>query len=71
MTIGVVDECRRDGLGTKLLEYTELIVSKQYPTCEIIYLHVVDYNDAAIKFYNKNSFMTSRTIKDHYVIKGK
>ena len=32
---------------------------------------MVDYNDAAIKFYNKNSFMTSRTIKDHYVIKGK
>lgn len=51
MTIGVIDECRRDGLGTKMLNYTEDIIFTMWPNCEVLYLHVIDYNDAAIKFY--------------------
>lgn len=31
MTIGVIDECRRDGLGTKLLDYTIQILLEAWP----------------------------------------
>ena len=51
MTIGVIDECRRDGLGTKLLDQTIMILQEAWPHCEIVYLHVVSHNEAAIKFY--------------------
>ena len=66
MTIGVIDECRRDGLGTQLLKYTENILAQMWPACEVIYLHVIDYNQTAIKFYEKNNFATLKTIKNHY-----
>lgn len=41
-----------------------------YPTCEVIYLHVIDHNESAIKFYQRNNFETLKTIKNHYNIKG-
>ena len=31
---------------------------------------MVDYNEAAIKFYERNKFITLRTEIDHYVIKN-
>lgn len=71
MTIGVVDECRRLGLGTKLLNFTIEKLQELYPTCEIIYLHVVDYNETAIKFYERNGFTIHRRNKQHYEIFGK
>ena len=42
-----------------------------YPTCEIIYLHVVDYNETAIKFYERNGFVMHRRNKSHYEIFSK
>ena len=68
MTIGVVDECRRFGLGTKLLNYTIDLINKMWTSCDVIYLHVVDYNEAAIRFYEKNGFRTLKRMKDHYLI---
>lgn len=56
MTIGIVDECRRLGLGSRLLNYTIEYLQNNYTNCEIIYLHVVDYNESAIRFYEKNGF---------------
>ena len=71
MTIGVIDECRRFGLGTMLLREVTIAVNEQYPTCEVIYLHVVDYNESAIRFYEKNNFSTLKRNKSHYMIYGK
>lgn len=71
MTIGVIDECRRDGLGTKLLEHSIMILQEAWPHCEMIYLHVVAYNEAAIKFYQRNEFKTLKKIKNHYQIFNK
>lgn len=68
MTLGVVDECRRLGLGTMLLNEVTKILNKSYLTCEVIYLHVVDYNESAIRFYERNDFRTLKRIKNHYVI---
>jgi len=31
-------------------------------------LHVVDYNESAIKFYEKNNFNVLKRVKSHYVI---
>ncbi|CDW78806.1 n-alpha-acetyltransferase 60 [Stylonychia lemnae] len=68
MTIGVVDECRRMGLGTMLLREIIKILNQQITACEVIYLHVVDYNETAIKFYEKNDFRVLKRVKSHYVI---
>ena len=68
MTIGVVDECRRLGLGSRLLKFSIDDLQKNYTNCEIIYLHVVDYNETAIKFYEKNGFTMHKRIKHHYII---
>jgi ribosomal protein S18 acetylase RimI-like enzyme len=54
MTIGVIDECRRLGLGTMLLEKTIEILQQNWTICEVIYLHVIDYNESAIRFYERN-----------------
>lgn len=68
MTIGVVDECRRMGLGTLLLREAIKEINNTNTACEAIYLHVVDYNESAIKFYERNLFRMLKRIKDHYVI---
>ena len=56
MTLGVIDEVRRFGLGSMLLAATEDILREQWPNCIALYLHVVDYNQGAIKFYQRNGF---------------
>lgn len=68
MTLGVVDECRRFGLGTKLLNQVIKVINENWMNCEVIYLHVVDYNESALKFYERNNFRTLKRIKNHYVI---
>mgnify|MGYP001950191326 CR=1 FL=1 len=73
MTIGVLDECRKLGLGTLLLNYTcQMVAESEWTdTCEIIYLHVVTYNEIALKFYRKNGFSRLQVLKQHYEILGK
>ena len=72
MTLGVIDECRKLGIGTMLLEETYRQVRYFYPECNLIYLHVVDYNKSAIKFYiNKNNFIEMGREENHYEIFNK
>eukprot|EP00347_Sterkiella_histriomuscorum_P021403 403334091 len=68
MTLGVVDECRRMGLGSMLLNEAIKTLQVQNTASEVIYLHVVDYNETAIRFYEKNDFRMLKRIKDHYLI---
>ena len=56
MTIGVIDECRKLGIGTQMLDYTIDLIEQTFEHCLAIYLHVADYNQAAIKFYEKHEF---------------
>ena len=70
-TIGIIDECRRLGLGSMLLSKVTEILREQYTNCEVLYLHVVDYNETAIRFYEKNDFRTLKRMKNHYLILGK
>lgn len=71
MTLGIVDECRRLGLATKLLSHAISLLKLQWHACEILYLHVVDYNETALKFYLNNRFIKHKVLNDHYEIKGK
>lgn len=74
MTIGVIDECRKLGIGTYLLKATMNAVLKHphfKENCKVVYLHVVSYNSTAIKFYERNGFQTASDLKDWYKIFGK
>ena len=71
MTIGVIDECRKLGIGSYLLNCTINTVlnnAKWRETCKFIYLHVVSYNTVAIKFYERNGFTNCKLLKDWYEI---
>jgi len=68
MTIGVLDECRKMGLGTKMLSYTIDKLEREYKTCCMIWLHVIDYNRSAIAFYAKNGFIKYQRRRQHYFV---
>ena len=68
MTIGVVDECRRLGVGSELLKRGINELSERRPECQIIYLDVVSYNKSACRFYENNGFDHYETKRDHYEI---
>ena len=55
MTIGVVNELRGKGIATEMIKYIEQDCSLD-KKIKYIYLHVVDYNHSARKFYEKNNF---------------
>jgi ribosomal protein S18 acetylase RimI-like enzyme len=46
----------------------ENLVVREHTACEILYLHVVEYNETALRFYERNKFSTLKRIKNHYVI---
>jgi ribosomal protein S18 acetylase RimI-like enzyme len=67
MTLGVVDECR--GIGFAGLLLNKLITEVRKVNSAVLYLHVVDYNTTAIKYYLKNGFIEASLIKNYYHIK--
>lgn len=68
MTIGVIDECRKLKLGSKLLnKVIEILMQRE--KCLAIYLHVVHYNNTAINFYIRNNFIEVTTLKNYYKLK--
>ena len=71
MTIGVVDEVRKLGIGTKLLQQIEGLMEAKFPGVEAMYLHVVSYNTAALKFYKRNDFIKVCVLEEFYEIHGK
>lgn len=61
INIAVLDEFRRDGIGSKFIDY--LIENNDI---EHIMLEVRKSNEIAIKFYEKNGFKVLREIKGYY-----
>jgi ribosomal protein S18 acetylase RimI-like enzyme len=55
MTLGTTEEYRKQRLGTKMIQDC-LTMVEQVPSCGGIYLHVITYNAAAIKFYERLGF---------------
>lgn len=70
MTLGTVTEHRSAGLGTSLVKWVESLV-QQDSACGGVYLHVITYNDTAIRFYERLGFHRVEEIPDYYDIDGK
>ena len=68
MTIGIIDECRNTGLGSRLLNEVITFLKEKRKKCKAIYLHVIEYNTVAIRFYLKNEFMECNNIRNYYFI---
>jgi len=65
MTITVLEEYKRYGIGTQLLQ--ELInIHKEMKEINFIYLHVQINNDLALSFYGRNNFENVKTIQNYY-----
>jgi ribosomal protein S18 acetylase RimI-like enzyme len=71
MTIGVIDEVRKLGIGSNLLQAMADCVILQERAIEALYLHVVIYNSQALAFYAKNDFKRIGQLKNWYEIQGK
>ena len=69
MTLGTVMEHRKTGLATAMIEWVESLV-EQDSACGGIYLHVITYNDSAIRFYERLGFYRVEEIPDYYDIDG-
>lgn len=65
MTLGSSPTMRRKGLSTKLVSDCIRLV-QQVKDCGAIYLHVITYNDAAIRFYEKLGFYRIEEIQGEF-----
>lgn len=70
MTLGTVQEYRNLGLATSLIQQTMDLIEND-PTCGALYLHVIPFNHAAIRFYEKLGFYRVCTIENYYNIEDK
>jgi ribosomal protein S18 acetylase RimI-like enzyme len=66
LTLGVIDELRRHGVASILISEAVKEVRKRNPCCMVISLHVIDYNHAAMRFYEKNGFKKLKIEENFY-----
>lgn len=69
LTIGLKEAYRKSGLGSTLVQQC-VHYSEQIQDCGAVYLHVIDYNVAAIRLYQRNKFEWLKTLHGFYKIKG-
>ena len=62
MTVGTVDKYRRLGIGQRLVKESVREIERN-TNCGAVYLHVITYNKAAIKFYQGLDFELIKKIK--------
>jgi histone acetyltransferase MCC1 len=67
MTLGILNQYRRKGLGRLLLEKC-ILHARGFPCCGAVYLHVITSNRGAIRFYESNDFQRLRELEGYYVI---
>mmetsp|Transcript_3454 Transcript_3454/g.10429 ORF Transcript_3454/g.10429 Transcript_3454/m.10429 type:complete len:236 (-) Transcript_3454:11-718(-) len=69
LTLGSGSRYRRRGLASELLKRCMERAAAE-PGCGCVYLHVITYNAAAIRFYEANGFIRLREIQNYYRIDG-
>ena len=70
MTLGVIDECRKMNIGSKLLKSVyNYGINSRY--CLGVYLNVIENNFSGIKFYEKNGMTKTKHLENFYEIDGK
>jgi ribosomal protein S18 acetylase RimI-like enzyme len=67
MTLGTVTHYRQSGLGTTMIQRCIEEVER-HPECGVLYLHVITFNEPAIRFYEKLGFYRVQEIPDYYTI---
>jgi ribosomal-protein-alanine N-acetyltransferase len=65
VTIDVLPEARRSGLGTRLME--EIETRLKSTGCEVIFLETAVDNGSAIKFYKRLGYHVVKTIPRYYL----
>ncbi|CAK95022.1 unnamed protein product (macronuclear) [Paramecium tetraurelia] len=70
MTIGVINEFRGRGIAEYMVEQLKKTVLQSNKTIAYIYLDMVDYNEIASRFYQKQGFNKMRIKKNHYMIEN-
>ena len=68
LTLGVVDELRRTGVASALLEEALKRISISDPHCRVVFLHVIDYNEPAMRLYRKHGFTEFKEEPNFYKI---
>ena len=71
LTLGVVDEYRRKGLGKHLVNELIKCMSVEEDEVRAVYLHVVTYNESAIKLYESLNFQRVSRVNRFYELFGK
>ncbi|KAG0472999.1 hypothetical protein HPP92_014856 [Vanilla planifolia] len=69
LTLGVVEQYRNLGIATSLVQEVIKYASR-IASCRAVYLHVIAYNQPAIRFYQKMMFMLARRLPKFYYING-
>ena len=66
LTLGVAETFRKQGVATQLLE----LVERQAACADVakLYLHVIDYNEPAARFYENSGFTCIATLPNFYHI---
>uniref|UniRef100_W5MHM4 N-alpha-acetyltransferase 60 n=1 Tax=Lepisosteus oculatus TaxID=7918 RepID=W5MHM4_LEPOC len=71
LSLGVVKEFRKHGIGSLLLEsLKEHISTTAQDHCKAIYLHVLTTNNTAIHFYENRDFKQHHYLPYYYSIRG-
>lgn len=68
MTIGVIDEFRKKGISKMLIKKLIEKIQNKYTNCKGLFLHVIEHNLTAIKFYESLEFVKGRTFYNYYNI---
>jgi ribosomal-protein-alanine N-acetyltransferase len=67
ITIDVLPEARRDGIGTRLMEESEARLKTA--GCHSIYLETAVDNESALKFYKRHGYYVLKVIPRYYLDK--
>ncbi|XP_063791059.1 N-alpha-acetyltransferase 60 [Pseudophryne corroboree] len=71
LSLGVVKEFRKQGIGSLLLESLKShISSTAQDLCKALYLHVLTTNSSAIRFYENRHFYQHHYLPYYYSIRG-
>ena len=66
LTLGVIDQYRHLGVASQLIQH--VIAHAQHELCRAVYLHVIEYNIAALNLYRRSKFEELATLRNFYYI---
>ena len=66
LTLGVTEQYRHLRVASQLIQ--KVIQYAQGRLCRAVYLHVIDYNEAALNLYARNKFEVLATLRNFYHI---